>query len=485
VKDYVAQKCTYSIGFYAVIRPSVIGCEVISDKTNAVGIRVQDSEDGVLKNCKVREHRWGILVRSSDNITMSGAYIQFGGPGIPGAPPMSGISYGIDVGDQTSHMHVRDCEVKGTHYAVAVRNSTINCTVNHTTITKTNYTGVYLSSSKLEAWNIIITDTNESAVQSYSSVLNITNSSISNSNLYDLYLDQNSNITTLNTTFNKALVQYFDTESILTVRWFMHVHVVMPDLNPLEGDVTVKNVNNDIIFTGTSTAAEGTCRWIKCTEYIQSQAASIYYSSYNVTATVFSTVRWAMPEAPMERTSDVYVVFLGNGYNIYLHEGWNLISVPYEPYDMSSTNILEVLKPIEGKWNVVKWYDANDASDPWKTYRLGASTNDLSHINHTMGFWLKATEPCTLVAMGEKQEVPSTDIHLYTGWNLVGYPTDNNSVNISTALSGISEYRDRPVEGYDPESPTLLCQLPEDYIMQPGEAYWIHVNANCTWTVNW
>ena len=76
-------------------------------------------------------------------------------------------------------------------------------------------------------------------------------------------------------------------------------------------------------------------------------------------------------------------------FDISLTPGWNLISLPLE---QNNTTISNVLSSVDGQYNAVKYYDATDANDPWKTYRPGASTNDLFDIDHTMGFWINMND---------------------------------------------------------------------------------------------
>ena len=163
-------------------------------------------------------------------------------------------------------------------------------------------------------------------------------------------------------------------------------------------------------------------------------------------------------------------------YNITLHEGWNLISTPLTSRDDS---INEVLENITGKWDVVKYYSTLDKADPWKTYRVGSSVNDLANIDNTMGFWIYINQPnVTLTVSGINPT--STSISLYAGWNLVGYPTQTTET-VGNALWGTGADR---VEVFDPVSP-YIKEVEPTYIMKPGEGYWIHVPADTTWVINW
>ena len=163
---------------------------------------------------------------------------------------------------------------------------------------------------------------------------------------------------------------------------------------------------------------------------------------------------------------------------IPLNIGWNLISLPSE---QTNTSIEAVLSSIDGKYDRVKYYDSTDQVDPWKTYRVGSNVNDLSNIDHTMGFWLHATVACSLNVNGTIST--PTNITLLAGWNLVGYAT-LISRQASIALGGTGTDM---IAVYNGASPYLI----DDYTdlsmvtLLPGEGYWVHVPADTVWTVDW
>lgn len=163
-------------------------------------------------------------------------------------------------------------------------------------------------------------------------------------------------------------------------------------------------------------------------------------------------------------------------YEIQLHEGWNLISVPHVQVDRA---INEVLKDIDGKWDYIQWYDAT--SGHWKSYATfkPESLNDLFEINRTMAFWINITEPdVNLTVRGLRSTY--TEIPLYAGWNFVGYPTETTET-VANALWGTGADR---VEVYDGMAPYRIKEVGATYVMKPGEGYWVHVPADSVWIVN-
>ncbi|MCK5398315.1 MAG: right-handed parallel beta-helix repeat-containing protein, partial [Thermoplasmata archaeon] len=164
---------------------------------------------------------------------------------------------------------------------------------------------------------------------------------------------------------------------------------------------------------------------------------------------------------------------------IPLSQGWNLISIPIRAFSFSLEHLLE---SISGKWDRIYVYDTTD-TDPWKSFNVNGpeSFNEIEGIDHKTGFWINITEAdVTLVVDGMRLNTSS--IPLYAGWNLVGYPTLNDSMNVANALWGTGADR---VEVFDPASPYLIKEAEPDYLMQPGEGCWVHVIVDTVWTIDW
>jgi hypothetical protein len=164
-------------------------------------------------------------------------------------------------------------------------------------------------------------------------------------------------------------------------------------------------------------------------------------------------------------------------FNIQLQKGWNLVSAPLELY---SNSVSFVLSSITGKYSAVKYYNVLDKADPWETYRPGSAVNDLSSIDKRIGFWICATQNCTLTVYG--QIANSTAINLYAGWNLVGYPTLCENMTIGNVFWGTGADR---IEVFDPASPSLIKEVGPTYMMKPGDGYWVRVPADVIWTGEW
>jgi hypothetical protein len=133
-------------------------------------------------------------------------------------------------------------------------------------------------------------------------------------------------------------------------------------------------------------------------------------------------------------------------------------------------------------WTVAKWYNPQTPADPWKTYRTGGTANDMPTFNNAMGVWLwiTANGGDQVLTLSSYAAVPaSTVINLWTGWNLVGYPSMTNRL-ASVTLPGVADH----VGVYSAVSPYVTDYTNKALVtMSNGNAYWVHVTADTTWTV--
>ena len=99
-----------------------------------------------------------------------------------------------------------------------------------------------------------------------------------------------------------------------------------------------------------------------------------------------------------------------------------------------------------------------------------------------MGFWLQITNvgEGNLTIDGRKPTV--TSITLYEGYNMVGYPTLCDNKTVGEVFWGTGADR---VEVFDAASPYLISEVGPEYIMKPGEGYWVRVPVDAVWTVDW
>jgi C1A family cysteine protease len=158
-----------------------------------------------------------------------------------------------------------------------------------------------------------------------------------------------------------------------------------------------------------------------------------------------------------------------------LSPGWNLISLPAQPFN---TAIASVLSGVKGAYEAV-WAYPNQT---WKVYDPNDTAGStLTTMQVGNGYWIKMTSAKTLSVSGF---APSSSLPLLSGWNLVGY-NGTSCVAPSTAFFSISAnlqvswgYPSQVWQFYDPND-TQDSAL--NYLC-PGAGYWINVNQAGTWS---
>lgn len=102
-------------------------------------------------------------------------------------------------------------------------------------------------------------------------------------------------------------------------------------------------------------------------------------------------------------------------FNISLIKGWNLISSP-----LNFTNITRIFEPIKPYFGKMFAYDASNQKfveiDPY----------DNAEVDLGYGVWLNTSQNITLGIVGE--EFNNKNVYLFEGWNLMGYPSLNESL---------------------------------------------------------
>jgi hypothetical protein len=297
---------------------------------------------------------------------------------------------------------------------------------------------------------------------------------------YDLYLREG-DIVMINSSFNKSTTFFYDTFSELLVKWFLNVRVVDLSYVPQSNaDVWIRDNNNGTNDLNISTGIDGYVRWIVCTEYFQNSTGKVYFTPHNITVTKETAEAFAEPGI-RSFTGLTVILDIANP-NIFLHQGWNLISLPAI---QSNIDVQSVLMSIDGKYDAVQWFDDSDDYDNWKHHHISKlpNWNDLNNLDHFMGFWIHVTEPG-----GVQFEYPGTEpssnqtIPLYKGWNQVGYPS-LTSYNRSVGLNNLTFGTDVDcIQWYDAATKSWHIMGPDDYFV-PGKGYWMHSKVDVEWEV--
>jgi len=162
---------------------------------------------------------------------------------------------------------------------------------------------------------------------------------------------------------------------------------------------------------------------------------------------------------------------------IPLSAGWNLISLPIQPSDLTPG---VVLSSIEGKYDSVWGYDSDTG---WSRYKPGSESN-LTELEPRIGYWLKMHEAETLLIQGTK--LTETTISLKEGvWNFVGYcflgtrDTDDCMYHVRDSINSVWGYA--PDIGWSVWSIYIPSGMSDLESMKPGYGYCISVNKDCIW----
>jgi hypothetical protein len=156
---------------------------------------------------------------------------------------------------------------------------------------------------------------------------------------------------------------------------------------------------------------------------------------------------------------------------------WNMVSLPLKQQGDGSFGA--ALESLDGNYISLQTYDAGHMK-PWSHWHESkpSSMNRLTDMDHTNGYYINIQSSGHMKTLGI---LPSNEvISLKTGWNLVGYPS-LQSMERDTALSSISGNYDA-VMGMNPLTGKYIHLGPTD-LMEPGNAYWIHVTTDCDLTI--
>jgi len=166
-----------------------------------------------------------------------------------------------------------------------------------------------------------------------------------------------------------------------------------------------------------------------------------------------------------------------------------LVSLTKVP-DNTSTESL--FSSISDNLSVVWFYNSSDSSDHWKMYAPGLPQGayDLVNLDEKTGFWLKTDADVELLVEGS--DVSGGNIPLYTGWNMIGYPTSttkliNDSLDdISSDLTVVWAYNSSDSSDhwkmYAPGLPQGAYDL--EY-MSSNLGYWFKMDSNTSLNITW
>ncbi len=161
-------------------------------------------------------------------------------------------------------------------------------------------------------------------------------------------------------------------------------------------------------------------------------------------------------------------------------DGWLFLSLPYQ---ISSNSISDVLEDIEGGYEKVMSYNAEE--DEWKTYipERDDKFNDLESLNSKRSFWIRMQKDDSIFFNASLTEDENTTISLEPGWNMVGYPSNQARSAEETLPEEVSKVGvfnkslENNIEYIEGDMSSL--------VMKGGNGYWIYNSAEepVEWTV--
>ncbi len=236
--------------------------------------------------------------------------------------------------------------------------------------------------------------------------------------------------------------------------------VVQPD------DATINHTFSRGIYSIGVSLGNGSGTYYPYTAGHESYALTISCPSANNSTTVIA------------QTLGVDLTGALGGSVLALTAGWNFVSTSTTP-DNSAIGV--VLNDISPKVQAVWGYD--NQSKQWLKYVPDAQNPTLTAFESGKGYWIYVDSSANLTVAGSDA---SPSIHLYAGWNLVGYNgTDSRDVasslmtipgkwNVLWTWSGGWSGKHETI--YPLPSPIQALIL-----MHRGKAYWIKVRETADW----
>ncbi|MBI9033523.1 MAG: choice-of-anchor D domain-containing protein [Bacteroidales bacterium] len=160
---------------------------------------------------------------------------------------------------------------------------------------------------------------------------------------------------------------------------------------------------------------------------------------------------------------------------IIFRSGWNMVSFNVVP---PNTSLINMLQPLVDNSTLVKVSDEAGGFIQELPNNLGW-INTIGEMQNTEGYYLKASQNDTIYVPGTEVSLPF-DIPLHNGWNMIGYPlqNDQDAMNILNTLIT----SDVLIKAVD-ENGGFIQFIPNygwwNSIgdMKPGKGYYVRVNA--------
>jgi hypothetical protein len=332
-------------------------------------------------------------------------------------------------------------------------------------------------------------DSNEVGVQSYGDTTNVLleNCTIIDGILsdYSFVLESDSQITTLNTTFDNTTTNV-DSTSNLTVKWYLHTRVMNGGVGQNNAEVWVNDssgspdpITGQPFTTKNIDGEDGWVKWIPVTEYIESDNILDYHTTHQVNAIYGVMEGFAFPK--IWKTDSITIDLNGKPVVIDLTAPPYFLNRSETIYFFANGSDLEDSEDMLTPY--FEYRDPNDAG--WNTSFLGTPLWDVS------GFWkISFTPPVGAPTGWYDIRVRFKDTYgLYSEWfvlidsvlveNSPPYVTGMSNMTISGDAGPGAIYRGGNVriyaDGDDPEDGDDQNFLDAEFqYKRPGESWGIH-----------
>lgn len=190
---------------------------------------------------------------------------------------------------------------------------------------------------------------------------------------------------------------------------------------------------------------------------------------------------WSWPDMTIANYQIALTADCGGGdMRRALTSDWNLVSLPLVPARGAP---VEVLESVDGHYQLAMAYGHDGQSKLWYGPDLPPEDQTLTHIDHTVAFWLLMNDAAVLTIKGDAPG--STEQALSAGWNLVTYPcTETQPVAAALASIDGSYSTVYGFKGHWQRYSTTVPAWANDLqTLEPGYAYYVAATQPCTLTI--
>ncbi|MAG38898.1 hypothetical protein CMO90_02310 [Candidatus Woesearchaeota archaeon] len=183
------------------------------------------------------------------------------------------------------------------------------------------------------------------------------------------------------------------------------------------------------------------------------------------------------------------------GGNITQNVGWNMMSLSSNP---SNKTVPSVLSNIWDNLTIVWGYNASESNENlrWLKYdpdALDPSSNTLQEFDIYSSYWVRTDAEVDISISGDAHS--TTNVSLYTGWNMAGYPANTNAdvndsitsiVNDIVIIWSYDSSESDEVDKWKKFDPTALD--PSSNTLEnftTGSGYWFRMSAPQNFSINW